>query len=217
MNIISYLSYTKIKELYESIDNKKKLIIITISVVTILILWYFLLILPLQEKSRNINTKARRKINSQLKTTQTTIIKLIQATQSPSNDSDESYAVFYKKIKNLYANNKIDTNIDMTINHLLNNLYGLKINGFKNNKIHIPKNIKKSSALFQPYEIKLAFTGSFMQMTSYLKQFDKPSFLIYLKNLDFGVTQYPKGHINLDLITVVADKKKTDKPSKETD
>lgn len=216
MKLTNYLSYAKIKDAYESLDNKKRLIVIIISMAVIIILWYLLFIMPLQNKSSSVNSKARNKLNSQIKVAQTTIIKLIQATQTPSSDAQESHAVFYEKVKNLYAKDKIDTNVDNVIKHLLNNRYGLEISGFQNNEIPIPESIKTDNTLFRPYEIKLAFKGSFLQMASYLKQFENPEFPIYFKNLYFNVTKYPKGRISLDLLTVIADKKKLEESRKES-
>jgi Tfp pilus assembly protein PilO len=215
MSLSNYLSYTKVKQSYESLDNKKRLLVIIISMAAIIVLWYFLFILPLQKKSDSVNNQARSKLNNQIKIAQTTIIKLIQATHSPSSDAQESHAIFYNKIKNLYNENKIDTNVDSAIKHLLSNRNGLNISGFQNNKIQIPSNLKTEKSIFQPYEIKLSFKGSFVQMASYLKQFETPKFPIYFKNLYFNVTKYPEGRISLDVLTVVADKKKLDETTRK--
>lgn len=214
MNISNYLSYSKLKERYESLDNKKRLIVIIVSMAIIIILWYLLFIMPLQSKSSRVNSQARSDLNNQLKLAQTTIIKLIQATHSPADVEKDEHTLFYDRLADLYAQNKLDTNIDNTIKHLLNDRYGLVLSGFTSKQINAPKEMNTKKVKFKPYEIHLSFNGSFLQLASYLKQFEKPELPLYFKNLFFSVTKYPQGRLTLDILTVVADKK--EEQTKET-
>jgi hypothetical protein len=214
MSIKQYLDYQALKGLYNLLDNKKRLVVMIASMGIIIIVWLLFFIVPLKNKSSLVNTNARIDLNYQIKTAQSTMIKLIQATQAPEDSSKEAYTLFYDNLLSLYMQNKIESNIDNIIQVLLNNRYGLELNDFHNTQIPIPTQFNSSDFPLKPYTINLSFTGSFLQMASYLKQFENPEIPLYFKNISFGLTQYPEGKLTLTILTIVADKKFSDQESK---
>jgi hypothetical protein len=207
MSITQNLSYSKIKESYESLDNKKRLLTIIISMASVILLWFLFFMLPLQKKSSLVNTNARIDLNTQIKTAQNTIIKLIQANQSPEESEKKSHVLFYDQLQKLYAENKVESNVDNIIKTLLNNRFGLELNDFQSSEMPIPEKFASTNSPFKPYNINLSFNGSFLQMASYLKQFENPEFPLYFKNISFGLTQYPVGKLTIHILTIVAEKK----------
>ena len=216
MTLSQYLSYSKIKESYESLDNKKRLLVMIISMATIILIWYVFFMLPLQKKSSQVNTNAKNNLNTQIKTAQNTIIKLIQANQSSEESNKKEHVLFYENLQKLYAENKIEPNVDNVIKILLNNKFGLELNDFQSTEIPIPEKFESFNSPYKPYDISLSFNGSFLQMASYLKQFENPELPLYFKNLSFSLTQYPKGKLTFQILTVIADKTKfNDKASEQ--
>jgi|GEM_PF-5116899 len=209
MAFTKYLSYRRIKTSYEKLDNKKRLLVLIISMASILLLWYLILFMPLQKSSGRVNNNAKANLDSQIKMVQSTMVKLIQAQQSPDSNDGAAHTIFYNNVNNLYLENKIQPNIDSVIRILLNNRYGLELNGVQNHPMSIPTDLKSNNSPFKPYVIELSFSGSFLQMAAYLKQFEKPAFPLYFKNLKFSVTKYPTGRLTFDILTIIANKPST--------
>jgi hypothetical protein len=216
MSMMSYINYNKVKAYYNALDNKKRLITIMISMGLIILIWYLFFMLPLQGQLNSVSSEAIDNLSHEIKASEITLNTLLQATESSNIDNKEAHAIFYDHLEKLSRENKIESNVDNVIKNLLNNRLGLELNDFHSKEMTVPEKFASLKTPFKPYDISLSLSGPFLQVASYIKQFEKPEIPLYFENFSYGLTQYPEGKLTLSIITLVSNNEMTELDKEKT-
>lgn len=200
---LKQISWKRINAAFCRLSKRQRWLVIGLSLIIILALWYLIIDLPLSSELSELASQAQM-LQSNILDSGKRANEIIRESGVADPEAQAQHKALQQSIQKLNEGLSLINNddffperADMVMQALLKNESGLTLVGLSSLPTKVLQGFDDEGRLLYVHDITLIFKGNYFATLSYLQSLEKIKWYLFWDDLNYQVTDYPQAEIKL--------------------